>query len=109
MRIPLKAQTYPNGKRQRTTFKKVAGLSYEPCKGEIVDVLYWHTWPSYDFIFGVPHKDSPHYKEEAAFFQFRDTRRKRVMQGCYVDMHELEVLVSGFKELLREARKRSKR
>lgn len=107
MKIPPKARTYPDAKRQRTVLKKVVGpFTYEPKKGEVVDVLYWHQWPSYDFIFGVPAKGSPYYKDEAAFFQFRDTRLKKVMQGCYVDMHELKVLVKGFAGLLQEAKRR---
>lgn len=66
---------------------------------EIIEVLMWHKWPSYDFIFGVPHKSNPHYGVEKAFFQYRDTRKKEVKQGFYLDQIELDAIVNGFKKL----------
>ena len=59
-------------------------------------MILWHRWPSYDFIFGVPHRSSSYYGKEAAFFQYRDTRIKKVQAGFYVDRRELTILTRGF-------------
>lgn len=69
---------------------------YEPVKGEKITIIYWVRYPSYDFIFGIPHKTSPKYKKEVGFFQFRDTRAKKVKQGLYIDIQELEEMIEGF-------------
>lgn len=99
--IPSEVQTFKPG-HGSSYVKRYAGMMrFEPTKGEVIDVRYWHRWPSYDFIFGVPTRINPHYKNEAAYFVFRDTRRKKVRCGFYVDTRELEVLADGFKELLR--------
>lgn len=66
---------------------------------EAIDVLLWHRWPSYDFIFGVPAKTNKYRKEEVAFFQYRDVRAKKVKCGFYVDTEELEILLRGFIKL----------
>ena len=69
--------------------------------GEKINVYVWIQWPSYDFIFGTPHKSSKHYGVEAGFFQYRDTRRKKTKAGFYVDKQELRCLVNGFQKLER--------
>ena len=101
MKIPSEVRSFKN-KTGRSYVKNYAGLlPYEPEKGEHIDVRYWHRWPSYDFIFGVPDPRNPNYNQEAAYFVYRDTRTKKVKCGFYVDTRELEVLAQGFKELLR--------
>jgi len=75
---------------------------YEAEKGEVVLVNYWVRFPSYDFIFGVPHKDSPRYKKEFAFFQFRKMENGKAMKGwqIYIDQNELEEMQKGFTKLM---------
>jgi hypothetical protein len=82
-------------------------LKYEPTDGEVIDVRLWCRWSCYDFIFGVPAKDSPKYALEVGFFQYRDTRLKTVPVGMYVDIVELEALVEGFSKLLEASKENS--
>lgn len=74
-------------------------LKYRVNKAQQIDVIRWIKWPSYDFIFGVPAKTNMFRKKEAAFFQYRDTRRRKVKCGFYVDRGELKELYHGFKDL----------
>ena len=62
----------------------------------MVDVLLWERWPSYDFIFGIPANVSPMAGKEAAFFQYRDSRTKRVKAGFFADEKELKIIIDGF-------------
>lgn len=74
---------------------------YEPKDGERIKVVLWSRWPSYDFIFGFPAKDNPMYGTEYAFFQYRDTRQKKVLSGFYLDVEELNTMLEGFKKIKR--------
>lgn len=108
MRIPSAVSSFKPG-TGKTFVKRFRGpMSYKTSNG-IIDVRYWHRWPSYDFIFGVPARGHKYEKEEAAYFAYRDTRRRKVKCGFYVDMRELDILAAGFKELLRIAKRRAKR
>jgi hypothetical protein len=73
-------------------------------KDGLVDVVLHVVWPSYDFIFGFPAPSNKNYGKEAALFQYRDTRRKTVNEGFYVDKTELKHLAKGFSKLLRSCR-----
>lgn len=95
MEIPKKIKTYPPSpdKPEKRT-KRL--LFYLPNEGEPLRVVKWCRWPSYDFIFGVPCANNPFRKQEAGFFQYRDIRRKKVVEGFYVDKVELKELITGF-------------
>ena|SRR3990167_5730969 len=73
-------------------------FKYELSDG-IVDVLRWYRWPSYDFIFGVPELKSKFRKDERAFFQYRDTRGKKIISGFYLDKKELDIIIEGFERI----------
>lgn len=77
-------------------------VEYEVSKGEVVLVSYWCRFPSYDFLFGVPHKDSPKYEKEFGYFQFRKKREDGSQTGwsIYCDQIELEEMISGFLRIL---------
>ena len=106
MIIPNEVKTYkPFSKRRFTEWSHKTNLRYFPSKNEEIDVLYWQRYPTYDFIFGVPVKTNKYYGQEAGFFQYRDTRAKRVYAGFYVDKIELKQLAKGFNMLLKSSRK----
>lgn len=94
-KVPTKIATYNEGDMPNVVLDE-NGVTYEPRKGEIVEVFYWVRYPTYDFIFGVPHQSNPNYGSEVGFFQYRNTKRKKVMMGVYVDCAELEELYLGF-------------
>lgn len=74
-------------------------LTYDIREGERILVYGWFRYPAYDFIFGVPAPDNPHYGQEVGFFQYRDTRTKEIRQGFYVDCQELLEMVEGFSKI----------
>jgi hypothetical protein len=74
-------------------------LTYSPAEDELINVVLWCRYPSYDFIFGVPDKSSPKYEKEVGFFQFRDTREKKVKMGIYCDVNECLELINGFTKI----------
>lgn len=91
--------------------KQLSGIEeiiYEPRKGEIVNVIYWVRYPEYDFIFGVPDQSSPKHEKEIGFFQFRDTRAKKVLAGCYIDIEECKEMIIGFSKILDFSKENSK-
>jgi len=109
IKIPDQVAKYkPGGKN--VSKKHFVPMRYQSGK-DAIDVFLWHCWPSYDFIFGLPSKSSRYYKSEAAFFQYRDTRARKIKCGFYVDKRELDILVKGFVMLsaaaFRESRRRS--
>lgn len=106
--IPSTVQTFKEGSVSSEVKKFKGMMDYRPQKDERIDVRYWHRWPSYDFIFGVPHHTNRYYGKEVAYFVYRDVRRKKVKAGFYVDMTELKILARGFVELMRIATLRSK-
>lgn len=96
MKIHGKPRCYQSKPGKRKTAKTHPRILEYRCGKEKIDVIMWARWPSYDFIFGVPAKGNPYFGEEAAFFQFRDTRRKEVYEGFYVDAVELKCIIKGF-------------
>jgi hypothetical protein len=98
-KIPTTIEKYPDGEKPETLLSD-DGLTYEPKKGEVIDVVYWVQYPSYDFIFGIPNKDHPLANTEVGFFQIRNTKTKRIMAGYYVDCNEAEELAYGFKKMV---------
>src|SRR3990167_3379649 len=107
MKVPNQPRRYRPGGGNKTIKYKVP-LTYNAGRNAI-DVLCWNRWPNYDFIFGVPASGSRYYNDEAAFFQYRDTRRKRVKCGFYVDKRELAILARGFKILEKYSKKERKK
>ena len=104
MIVPQKVDRYKNGERS-DRLKKVKTLRYKTPQGWI-DVLVWHQYPSYDFIFGVLESKHELYKQEAAFIQYRDVRRKKVEHGYYLDWGELKVWGRGLDALRNYWKKR---
>lgn len=103
--IPQKVQSYSKSVFDKTThIERNIPFTYRPMPNELILVHGWYRYPSYDFIFGVPDKSNPKYGKEVAFFQFRDTRTKKVRQGFYIDCCELEEMVDGFSKLLEVSR-----
>lgn len=98
-KIPAKIESFNQGSLPEVEVAE-DGLQYEPQAGELIDVAYWCRFPSYDFIFGVPHKSNPKYAKEVGFFQYRNTKHKRTLMGFYVDCNELFELFKGFDSLL---------
>lgn len=96
-KIPNKPEAFDEGAAPEPELYDA--LTYEPAEGEIIEVSQWIRWPSYDFIFGVPAKDSPMYEKETAYFQYRDTRHKH-HHGFYIDVVELLHMVEGFATLV---------
>ena len=41
------------------------------------------------------------YGKEAGFFQYRDLRHKKIIQGFYIDKEELKCLIKGFQKIKR--------
>ena len=90
------------------TIRHKKRLEYRCSSDEEIDVILWSRWPSYDFIFGIPTKRNKFYGEEYGFFQYRDTRHKKVHEGFYVDLEELRILSRGFERLFKLAIEASK-
>lgn len=108
MEIQNKPKSYKEGSVEDQTIVVEDEFVIEPVKGEKVNVIYWVRYPSYDFIFGVPDKSSPKFGKEVGFYQFRDTRNKKVEAGLYVDVQELNELLEGFKKMKEFAQENSK-
>ena len=96
VKIPNKVKTYKEGKEPGCKKVDFDELIYEPEKGEKINVVSWIRYPSYDFIFGYPADDNPKAEKEVAFFQFRDTRAKKIKSGFYLDATELDEMINGF-------------
>lgn len=90
-------EKYKEGKKDGVEIEYTRGsFIFEPVKGEKINVVSWVRYPSYDFIFGYPDKTNPKSEKEVAFFQFRDTRAKKIKAGFYLDETELNEMVDGF-------------
>ena len=96
VKIPNKVKTYKEGKEPGCKKVDFDELIYEPAKGEKINVVSWVRYPSYDFLFGYPDKTNPKAKKEVAFFQFRDTRTRKIKLGFYLDATELSEVINGF-------------
>ena len=104
--VPDKLEEYvPFSARRFTEKKHIARLVYRKGKDKI-EVLYWQRYPSYDFIFGFPARSNRLYGKEAAFFQYRDTRHKKIISGFYLDKTELKQFVRGFNMIWKHWKKR---
>lgn len=107
IKLPSEVVTFAEGSSPTAEEKReVKKLVFETGDGEFANVLLWHRWPSYDFIFGVPMRKSKTWKYERGFFMYRDVRGKKVKAGFWVDFRELRILADGFKRLLQHARRR---
>ena len=98
-KIPTQITAFDNGGKPIDISNDGDDLNYEPVNGEIINVLIWERWPSYDFIAGVPALNNPRYGDEIGFFQFRDTRAKEVKLGIYVDIKECFSIIHCFKKI----------
>ncbi len=76
-------------------------LVYEASPKEFVEVTLWERYPSYDFIFGVPTKDSERYNDEIAFFIFRHKNKRQI--GLWIDVQEYHTIVNGFRSIFRRS------
>jgi len=96
--IPRKVSPYLEGKGKSMLVKKNSVMKYLSGKNEI-NVVYWSKWPSYDFIFGVPARGNKDYGIEACFFQYRNTKHKKVKMGFCLDLTELHEILKGFNKV----------
>lgn len=101
-KISTLIETYAEGSKEPSRTLSDKPYEYEFVKGEKIFVHYWVQYPSYDFIFGTPAPDSPKYKKEFGFFQFRKKRDGKTMSvwNIYVDQNELEEMQKGFTKLM---------
>lgn len=106
MIIPQKYKSFKEG-HGRTYKREMKVLRYKTPQGWI-DVVVWHQYPSYDFIFGFPEPTHKLYKQEAAFVQYRDNRLKNVEHGFYLDWGEMEVWGNGFDRLRKHWKNRKR-
>lgn len=84
------------------------GLRYEISDIEKIDVLFWNRYPNYDFIFGVPEKDSSAYEKELAFLLFRDSRKnQKGVISMYFDISETKGMIRGLEKCLKFSKKHS--
>ena len=95
-KIPNTIVSYKEGFEPDTHPTAEQSLVYEPTEGELIHVVSWVRYPSYDFIFGIPDPKNPKYEKEIGFFQYRDTRAKRVLIGVYLDVQEIIEFIEGF-------------
>ena len=98
-KISTHIESFPEG-NEPEKIPEDAVVTYEPVAGQLIHVIFWLRYPSYDFIFGVPDKMNPKYAEEISFFQFRDTRIKEVRAGFYLDIGETKGTLEGFRRIL---------
>lgn len=99
---PCEQHDYEAGE-DRKLIKKHKCLHYGDDK-ERLAVVRWVRWPSYDFIFAIPTEGNKYFKDESAFFQYRDHRKGRKGACFYVDKVELKELVAGFTLLLKTSK-----
>lgn len=101
-KIPTIIETYAQHGKEPKRVLTDEPYEYEVVKGEKILVHYWVKYPTYDFIFGTPAPDNPHYKKEFGFFQFRKMTDGKAMAGwnIYVDQDELEEMQKGFTKLM---------
>ncbi|MCK4636181.1 MAG: hypothetical protein KAT32_04950 [Candidatus Moranbacteria bacterium] len=99
LKIPNKIETYKEDKESGVIIEDIGQLVYEPVKGEKINIVSWIKYPSYDFLFGFPDKTNPKSEKEVAFFQFRDTRAKKIKAGFYLDECELDEMIDGFNKI----------
>ena len=105
-KIPTEIETYKEGNTPKDLPMDFYNAVYEPVPNEVVEVVSWHRWPAYDFIFGIPAKDSPKHEKEIGFFKFRDSRVD-VKMAFYIDITECEALIKGFQQILEESKTNS--
>ncbi len=103
-KIPNKPKKYKEDKEAGCKLVEFDELIYEPVKGEKIKVVSWVRYPSYDFIFGYLDKTNPKAEKEVAFFQFRDTRTKKIKSGFYLDATELDEVINGFSLIKKHGR-----
>lgn len=75
----------------------VSGLYYEPSDGEMLEVVQWLRYPSYDFIIGIPTPDSPRAEKEKACLVVRYKTEKSY--ATYFDRQELGDIINGLTEI----------
>lgn len=102
--ISTEIETYNETTDKVERMRPTEPYIYEPVAGEKVVVVKWVRYPSYDFIFGIPEPTSPRYKQEFGYFQFRNTKTKKVVMGFYADQCELEELLEGFGDIIEASR-----
>ena len=71
--------------------------TYEMEDGEVIDIIQWCRYPSYDYLFGIPVKGKRPQKE-VAFFCFR---QGKLIKGFYFDSRELTDLVEAMTKIAR--------
>jgi len=81
--------------------------AYEATKGEDVDLIALVDYPSYQFIFGVPSKESPRHKEEVGFIEYIDHRTGK-RTGLYLDVQECLDFQMGMDRIIKASKENSK-
>lgn len=107
--IPKKIQKYDQGSvpPDNDIVAQAEGLVFEPRQGELIEVVHWARYPSYDFIFGVPTILNPKHKLEAGFFQFRSVDHEIGREGIYIDINEMLDMLKGFEAMSERSKSNS--
>lgn len=107
--IPKTIKKYEQGSipPDNELVEQAESLIFEPREGEMVEVVYWARYPSYDFIFGVPTILNPKHKLEVGFFQFRSADHEIGREGIYIDVNELLDMINGFQMMVDRSKSNS--
>lgn len=98
--IPRKVAPYKEGELAHdVVLDERPELFYEPNDGELVRVILWERYPSYDIIFGYPDTTSPRHEHEIGFFTVR-REGEAAHTGHYFDIKESQAIVEGFTRML---------
>ena len=101
MIIPNEIEAYGEGTRPDKRLEMDEDTIYYPIPNEKVNVVMWSSYPSYDFIFGVPDPSSKFHEKEICSFTFRDSRSKNKHQ-FFFDIEEVEQIIEGLKLVYEE-------
>lgn len=107
--IPKKIKKYEQGSipPDNELVEQAENLIFEARQGEMIEVVHWARYPSYDFIFGVPTILNPKHKLEAGFFQFRSADHEIGREGIYIDINEMLDMLKGFQAMSERSKSNS--
>ncbi len=83
-------------------------ITYFDGEHQLINVVSWIRYPSYDFIFGVP-VSGKRYEHEIGMFCLRKKNDKGnvTTRTIYVDIEECQEIISGLSDVLKLSKKHS--